>query len=64
MRPIVPDGLPVIDRVPGQERIYLSAAFSMLGMTLGLPAGAALADQIVAGRRPAELVPFRADRRW
>jgi D-amino-acid dehydrogenase len=62
MRPIVPDGLPVIDRVPGHEAVYLAAAFSMLGMTLGPPAGEALARQILTGARPAELEPFRADR--
>lgn len=64
MRPIVPDGLPVIDQVPGHGRVYLSAAFSMLGMTLGLPAGEALARQILSGARPGELEPFRADRSW
>jgi D-amino-acid dehydrogenase len=64
MRPIVPDGLPVVDRVPGHDRVYLATAFSMLGMTLGLPAGEALAGQILSGARPPELEPFRADRRW
>jgi D-amino-acid dehydrogenase len=64
MRPIVPDGLPVIDRVPGHQRVYLTAAFSMLGMTLGLPAAEALARQILSGARPRELEPFRADRTW
>ena len=62
MRPIVPDGLPVIDRVPGQEDVYLATAYSMLGMTLAAPAGEALARQILTGTRPPELEPFRADR--
>jgi D-amino-acid dehydrogenase len=62
MRPIVPDGLPVIDRIPGQDSVYLSSAFSMLGMTLGAPAGEALARQILSGKRPPELEPFRSDR--
>src|SRR5579864_2927703 len=62
MRPIVPDGLPVIDRVPGQEDVYLATAYSMLGMTLAAPAGEARARQILTGTRPPELEPFRADR--
>ena len=62
MRPLVPDGLPVVDRVPGHERIFVATAYSMLGMTLGAPAGEALAGFIRTGRRPAELEPFRADR--
>ncbi len=62
MRPIVPDGLPVIDRVPGHGDVYLATAYSMLGMTLAAPAGEALARQILSGGRPPELEPFRADR--
>jgi hypothetical protein len=34
----------------------------MLGMTVGLPAGDALAELIVSGERPAVLEPFRAGR--
>jgi len=62
MRPIVPDGLPVIDRMPGHQSVYLMAAFSMLGMTLSAPGAEALSRQIVSGVRPSELEPFRADR--
>src|SRR5919206_428315 len=38
MRPIAPDGLPIIDRAPGQENVYVATAYSMLGMTLAAPA--------------------------
>lgn len=62
MRPLVPDGLPVVDRVPGHKRIFIATAYSMLGMTLGAPAGEALAGFIRTGKRPADLEPFRADR--
>jgi D-amino-acid dehydrogenase len=62
LRPIAPDGLPIIDRAPGRANVYIATAYSMLGITLGAPAGEALADFITAGRRPPELEPFRADR--
>jgi D-amino-acid dehydrogenase len=62
MRPIAPDGLPIVDRAPGHENVYLATAYSMLGMTIGLPAGEALAEMIVTGRRPAALEPFGAAR--
>jgi D-amino-acid dehydrogenase len=62
MRPIAPDGLPIVDRAPGHEDVYLATAYSMLGMTIGVPAGEALADMILTGRRPAALEPFRAAR--
>jgi D-amino-acid dehydrogenase len=62
MRPIAPDGLPIVDRAPGHENVYLATAYSMLGMTIGVPAGEALAEMIVTGRRPAALEPFGAAR--
>jgi D-amino-acid dehydrogenase len=62
MRPIAPDGLPIVDRAPGHENVYLAAAYSMLGMTLAAPAGEALAGMILGGARPAELEPFAAAR--
>lgn len=62
MRPIAPDGLPVIDRAPGFANLYLATAYSMLGMTVAAPAGELLADMVLGGERPAELEPFRASR--
>jgi D-amino-acid dehydrogenase len=62
MRPIAPDGLPIVDRAPRHANLYLATAYSMLGMTLAAPAGEALARLILTGRRPPELEPFGADR--
>ncbi|MCW2952920.1 MAG: FAD-dependent oxidoreductase [Conexibacter sp.] len=62
MRPIAPDGLPIVDRAPGHENVFLATAYSMLGITIGAPAGEALARMILSGERPAELEPFRATR--
>jgi D-amino-acid dehydrogenase len=64
MRPIAPDGLPIIDRSPRHRNVYLATAYSMLGITLAAPAGQALAEMILTGRRPPELEPFRAKRFW
>jgi D-amino-acid dehydrogenase len=62
MRPLTPDGLPIVDRARPFENAYLATGYSMLGMTVGPPAGKALADFIVSGQRPAVLEPFRVDR--
>jgi D-amino-acid dehydrogenase len=62
MRPITPDGLPVLDRAPGHENVYLATGYSMQGMTIGPPAGAQMAEFVGTGRRPELLEPFRADR--
>jgi len=61
LRPLVPDGLPVVDALA--PRVFVATAYSMLGMTVGLPAGDALAELIDTGTRPGVLEPFRADRR-
>lgn len=62
LRPMTPDGLPIIDRLPRYDNAYVATGYSMLGMTLALPAGEALAEMISTERRPDLLVPFRADR--
>jgi D-amino-acid dehydrogenase len=62
MRPLAPDGLPVIDRAPRHANLYLATAYSMLGMTLAGPAGELLAEMVLGGERPPELEPFRASR--
>lgn len=62
LRPIAPDGLPIIDRAPRHRNLYLATAYSMLGMTLAAAAGEALAGFVLTGDRPAELAAFRATR--
>jgi D-amino-acid dehydrogenase len=62
LRPITPDGLPVIDLLPKTRNVYIASGYSMQGMTVALPAAEALADMIEGGRRPEVLAPFRLDR--
>ncbi|WP_040689780.1 NAD(P)/FAD-dependent oxidoreductase, partial [Nocardiopsis lucentensis] len=59
-RPLTPDGLPVVDRLPGYANAYVATGYSMLGLTLSAPAAEALASFLVEGVRPAVLEPFRA----
>ncbi len=62
LRPIAPDGLPIIDRHPGLANVFFAGAYSMLGMTLAAPAAQALTSFMLTGERPAVLAPFRATR--
>jgi D-amino-acid dehydrogenase len=62
LRPIAPDGLPIIDRHPRLANVFIAGAYSMLGMTLAAPAADALTSFVLTGERPAVLTPFRADR--
>ncbi|MFJ9896121.1 NAD(P)/FAD-dependent oxidoreductase [Streptomyces sp. NPDC091280] len=61
-RPFLPDGLPVVDRVPGHDNVFAATGHGMLGVTLGPVTGRTLADYVRTGRRPDVLVPFRFDR--
>jgi glycine/D-amino acid oxidase-like deaminating enzyme len=59
-RPLLPDGIPLIDRVDGN--VFVATGHAMLGVTLGPATGSALADYLHTGKRPAILEPFRIDR--
>lgn len=61
-RPFLPDGLPVIDRVPGHDNAFAATGHGMLGVTLGPVTGHALAAYLRTGRRPDVLAPFRFGR--
>ncbi|MFF4503569.1 NAD(P)/FAD-dependent oxidoreductase [Streptomyces sp. NPDC001401] len=61
-RPFLPDGLPVIDRVPGHDNAYVATGHGMLGVTLGPVTGRRLTEYVRTGRRPEALEPFRFDR--
>ena len=58
-RPFLPDGLPVIDRLPEHRNAYAATGHGMLGITLGPATGRALATFLSTGRRPDQLEPFQ-----
>lgn len=58
-RPFLPDGLPLIDRLPDHRNAYAATGHGMLGITLGPATGHALADFLTTGQRPDQLNPFQ-----
>lgn len=62
MRPVLPDTLPAIGRLPGCENAYVATGHQMLGMTLAPATGAALARAILAGEPDPALAPFSPER--
>jgi D-amino-acid dehydrogenase len=62
MRPLTPDGLPIVDRAQPFTNAYVATGYSMLGMTVAPPVGNVLADFILEGERAPVLEPFRVDR--
>jgi D-amino-acid dehydrogenase len=62
-RPVTPDGLPVIGRVPGRDRVILAAGHCMLGLSLG-PVTGRLVAELAAGSPPSiDLAPL-SPARW
>jgi D-amino-acid dehydrogenase len=59
MRPLCPDGLPVVDRVPGTANAFVATGHSTLGITLAAVTGAHLAQLVSTGTAPPGLRPFR-----
>ncbi len=58
MRPLTPDGLPVIGMVPGWTNFVVASGHAMLGLTLAPATGEAVADLLTTGRPPEVLQPF------
>jgi glycine/D-amino acid oxidase-like deaminating enzyme len=57
-RPMLPDGLPLIGRVPGVDNVYVATGHGMLGVTLAPGTAAALVEQMTTGAQPPVLAPF------
>ena len=58
MRPVTPDGLPAIGRLPGFPNVYVATGHQMLGVTLAPSTGHALAQLVLDGRSDIDLAPF------
>lgn len=64
MRPLTPDGLPMLGRVPGYQNLLVATGHAMLGITMAPVTGEAIADVITGCPSPA-LAPFDPGRfRW
>lgn len=65
MRPLTPDGLPLLGRVPGFRTLLLATGHAMLGITMAPVTGELMADLMTEAEPPAALGPFDPGRfRW
>jgi D-amino-acid dehydrogenase len=62
LRPLAPDGLPVIGGVPDRPGLFVATGHGMLGITLAPATGEALAPLVVDDERPPELAPLGLER--
>ena len=58
MRPMTPDGLPVIGRFGGLSNAWVSSGHGMMGITLGAGSARTLAQAISDNLLPSTLHPF------
>ena len=62
LRPASPDGLPMLGRAPGAERLYVATGHGASGLQLGPYSGAAVAGLVVGEHVECDLGPFNPDR--
>lgn len=58
LRPITPDGLPVVGWLPGFRNVAVASGHAMLGVTLAPSTGDAVAELVATGRAPEVIRPF------
>jgi len=58
LRPMAPDGLPIIGRLSGFEGLYVASSHAMLGLTMAPRTATHLAAMILDDEDPAVLRPF------
>jgi len=61
-RPTTPDGLPVIDRAPGFDNLFLACGHFRNGVLLAPATAKLVSEWISTDKMPDELAPFKADR--
>lgn len=57
LRPMTPDGLPVIGALPGRDNVLAASGHGMLGVTLAPMTAEVISAQVVGGRRASEIAP-------
>jgi D-amino-acid dehydrogenase len=62
LRPLTPDGLPVIGAVPGHDGLHVATGHGTLGVTLSATTGEALAPVVLGERGDVDLTPFSISR--
>jgi D-amino-acid dehydrogenase len=62
LRPMTPDGMPIIGAMPKVRNLTISTGHQMLGFGLAPASGDVLAELIVTGKTPPVLEPFSPNR--
>jgi D-amino-acid dehydrogenase len=65
MRPLTPDGLPLLGAVPGVDNLFVASGHAMLGITLAPVTGRVMGELLTGKPVSSSLGPFAPGRfRW
>ena len=62
LRPLTPDGLPIIGRAPNLDNVYLATGAGKKGILISTGMGKAIADLITDGRTELPVGEFAPER--
>jgi D-amino-acid dehydrogenase len=62
LRPVTPDWLPIIGRVPGWDNVYLATGAGKKGILLSPGIGKSVADLMTQGETSLSIGPFNPSR--
>jgi D-amino-acid dehydrogenase len=62
LRPLTPDGMPVLGRVPGVENVFLATGHGPTGLTLGPYSGKVVADLMMGKPSSSDIAAFAVTR--
>lgn len=62
MRPITPDGLPILGRLEGIDNLFVATGHQMMGVTLAPATGKVMAELMLEGSSSVDLEPFSPSR--
>ena len=62
LRPDTPDGLPIIDQIPGWDGLFTATGAARKGILLSLAMGQATADLVTKGQSQIPISEFKLDR--
>lgn len=62
LRPMAPDGIPIIGPTPKSKKVWIASGHGMLGLTQGPITGKLVAEGIVEGKTSLDITPLRPER--
>lgn len=62
MRPMTPDGNPVLGKVPGNDNLFIATGHAMSGVSMSLSTGKMMSDLITYNKTDIDITPFSVTR--